>query len=59
MNARVSAVAIEVICPKCETEVPARNGSLYWDVNELPEGNRVECPFCRRMLNVKVPKDTK
>lgn len=60
MNAKVSAVSIEITCPKCDSEVPhTHSGSLYWAVNELPEGNTVMCPFCRRQLKVKVPKDTK
>ena len=59
MNATVTAMTIEISCPKCEETIPEPNtGSLFWDVSfEVP--NEIQCPNCERTLKVKVPKDTK
>lgn len=58
MNAKVSPFTVEIECPKCRETIPEPNtGSLFWAVDELcPE---VKCPFCGRVLKIKVPKDTK
>ena len=61
MNARVRTFAVDIECTKCEETIPhPSTGSLYWSVDELPEyPAEVRCPFCERVLKIKVPKDTK
>lgn len=60
MNAIVRVFAVDIECPKCEETIPHPNGSLYWSVDELPESPaEVKCPLCERVLNIKIPKETK
>jgi hypothetical protein len=44
----------ELLCPECEETIPADNGSLFWDANEIRSGETRTCPRCG--ITLKLPK---
>jgi transcription elongation factor Elf1 len=45
-TAKKIATSYELLCPHCQSTIPAACGSLYWDVNEIVTGQIRTCGNC-------------
>ena len=55
LTAHVQVEAVSITCPRCEWELPAKNGSLMFTMQELDTEETeatLECPECSTQLRL-------